>query len=113
MHISSASSKKSRDASGLFEALVQIVGAAENADVLPVFFAQFANLLDGGFQAFGVARHAAVIPDDFAELAVERIDGALPVDREQLLDRLLDAGNGVAHFGMRLADRFRACLLAR
>src|SRR5580698_3618942 len=78
------------DAAGFFEALIQIVAAARNGDILPVFLAQGANLADGFFKTLGSARHAAFVPHDLAKLAMEGIDRPLTLDRKQLLDGLLD-----------------------
>src|ERR1700742_4684176 len=41
------------DAARFFEALIQVVAAARNSDILPVFLAQGANLTDGFFQTLG------------------------------------------------------------
>src|SRR6185312_6600736 len=65
-----------------FEALVQICFAAGNIHVLPELPAHFPNASNGVLQARGCPRHAAVFPHDLAELAVERIDSPLPVNRE-------------------------------
>src|SRR6185437_12196776 len=55
----------------LLQALIQIVSAAGNGHVLPIFLTQRANLVDGGLQAFSRAGHAAIIPYDRAQLAME------------------------------------------
>src|SRR5579883_3500415 len=54
-----------------FKALVEVVTAAGDVDVLPILFAQSADFLDGGLEAFGGAGHAAVVPHDFAQFAME------------------------------------------
>ena len=77
---------------------------AGTVHVLPVLFAQRANLRDRRLQALGVARHAAVVPHDLAELAMEGIDRALALDGEQLLGPLLHAGDSVLDLGVRCVD---------
>src|SRR5690348_5056545 len=51
-----------RDASGIFELLIQFFPASEHIDVLPELFAKFGNTFQRFFQAGFRARHAAVIP---------------------------------------------------
>src|ERR1700733_7818099 len=80
---------------GLFEALVQVIAAARNVDVLPELIAESADLAYGLLQSGRSARHAAFVPHDFAEFAMEGVDGALALDGEELVDGLLDAGHGI------------------
>jgi len=51
---------------GFLEALVKVRGAAGHVQVAPEFIAQLAYLADGFGQTFGGARHAALIPNNFA-----------------------------------------------
>ena len=89
-------------AAGLFQALVQILRTAGNVHVPPVLFAQFADLINRRAKPFRRSRHAAVIPDDLAQLPVEGIHGPLAIDaRAAFLMVSLHASDRVAHFGMR------------
>ncbi len=85
-----------RNAAGFFQALIQVIAAAGDVDVLPVLLLQRANLANGGLKTLGGARHAAVVPHNLAQLAVEGIDRALAFDGKQQIDGLLDAGDGLA-----------------
>ena len=80
-------------AAGVLERLVELlrrrrgrVTFFQNSSRRPGIFAE--RLLE----ALLVARHAAVLPHDLAELAVEGVDGPLALDREQALRALGDRG---------------------
>ncbi len=84
-------------ASGLFQLLVQLGPAARHAHVLPELLAQLRDLGQGVAQAGLVAGHAAVVPHQPAERAVELVDRAAPVDLQQPLDACLHLALHGAH----------------
>jgi hypothetical protein len=58
-----------------------------DVDVLPELLAQLGDLLRAPSSGpLGVAGHAARVPHDLAELAVEGVDRALALDRQELVD---------------------------
>ncbi len=67
------------DASAAFEGLIEFVACAGNADVFPEFFAQLRDARDRFAQTFGVARHAAFVPEEKTEFAMEGIDRAFAI----------------------------------
>ena len=85
MHISSAEFEEVGDAAGFFEALIQIFALPTTFTFCQYSSRSSRICVDSGFEACCGARHAAVIPNNFSELAMEGIDGALAVDRQQLL----------------------------
>src|SRR5205823_5621513 len=85
-------------AARLLERLVEILAPAADVDVVPELLAQHADLLDRVLQAGGVAGHAAAVPHEATQLAVERVHAATPVDLEEL-------ARAVGDLGPRLADR--------
>ena len=64
------------DAPGLLELGIESVGAARHHDVAPELRAQVADGSDGGLQTCSAATDAAVVPQEVAELAMERVDRA-------------------------------------
>src|SRR6185437_4335721 len=92
--------EKVSDSTGFFEALVQIIPASGNSDVLPEFLTQCTNFSDGDFKPLGCAGHSAVIPDNLAQFAMERIHRALALNRKQLVNRLLDILNNALYFAV-------------
>ena len=94
-HSSSPNSRKSATRPALLERLVERLAVAEDADVLPELLAQRRDLGDRLGQALLAAGHAAVVPHDLAELAVEPVDGAAAVDRQELVHLVGDALLGV------------------
>ncbi len=54
-----------------FERLVVFLAPAEHADVAPKFFAELGDARERCAQSGGVPRHAALIPHEQTELAVE------------------------------------------
>ena len=77
------------DAPGLLERLVARLVLAEHAHVLPELLADRGDLRQRLREALFGARHTAVVPEDLAELAVDVVDGPLPVDRQHLADLLV------------------------
>ena len=82
-------------ASGLLERLVELGARAGHGHVPPELLAQLGYLLQGPLEARLVAGHAALLPHDLAQLAVEGVDRALALDREQPLDA---AAHGLERF---------------
>src|SRR5947209_10465161 len=74
-----------------FERLIDIIRGAADQYVAPVVLTQLADLALCELQALRCAAHAAVVPQDFAELAMVGIDGALALRSEQLLANADDA----------------------
>ena len=117
--ISSPSSRKSATRPAFSSDWLKRGAVAQDAHVLPELLAQGGDLLERGLEAFLGAGHAAVLPHDLAQLAMERVHGPLAVDGQQLLDppvdgrfRLLEGGMVGAHLGQRrrgqvVADRVR------
>ncbi len=93
--------EKIRDAPCPLEALIQIVARACDIQVLPELLAEGSDFADGILQACGVARHAAVVPHDLAQFAMEGVDGSLAPDREQLRNASLRGVESGLRFGMR------------
>ena len=75
-----------RDASRLFERLVQFLVLTEHIDVLPELLAQLRDLRERLPQARVGAGHAAVVPHDVAEFAVEGVHRPLALDAQEPLD---------------------------
>src|SRR6185295_14616827 len=71
------------DAAGDLERLVELLARARDADVLPELLAQPRELAEGVLEALLVAGHAAVVPHDLAELAVEGRDRAFALDAQE------------------------------
>ena len=80
-HMSSPSSRKSATRPAFSSDWFSSAPDPGTRDVLPELVAQRRDLAERLAQARVVARHAAVVPHDLAELAVERVDGALALDR--------------------------------
>jgi hypothetical protein len=70
MHMSSPSSRKSATRSALLEGLVELLARARDLDVLVELGAQLRDLHERLLEAGLRAAHAALTPDDLAELAV-------------------------------------------
>ena len=83
-----------RDATGFFQGLVEFFAGAENANTLPKFFTKRRNQAERLLESSFIARHAAVIPHNFAEFAVEGVDGAIAIAVEQLIRDGGDMGYG-------------------
>ena len=72
-----------------FEGLVELGAGARDLHFAPELVAELRNLAERFFEAFLVAGHAALGPDDHAELAVEVLGRVLGVGRvHQLADAL-------------------------
>jgi hypothetical protein len=102
-----------RHAAGLFELHVDRIARAGDQHALagsPEFLADFGDALNRAIEACARAGHAALVPHDLAELAVERIDRALALDRKHAADAL--AGFGFGLFELRQVGVHRAGLLA-
>src|SRR4051812_18525039 len=92
------------DAAGLLERLVDLVAVAQDADVLPEFRAELGDLLERGLESLLVAGHAAVGPEDLAQLAVEVIDRPLALDVQELLEPIVHPRLGAPERGVIGAD---------
>src|SRR5689334_24789249 len=68
------------DAAGFLERLIELHIAAGHVDVLPDLLTDLRNSRERASQPGGIARHAAILPQQRAELAVEGIDGPLAGD---------------------------------
>ncbi len=67
--------KEIRYPARFFERLVDFFRRSRHPHIPPILFAQFADLSDGVFQAGGGARHAAIVPNQFAQFPMKRIHG--------------------------------------
>src|SRR4029453_16236587 len=92
------------DPTGLLQGLVEGLGGADDLHVAPELLAQRADQVDALAQALGRALHAAVLPHDVAELAVEGVDRPVAVDREQLVDAGVDRRERLDHGRVVLVD---------
>src|SRR5689334_5394926 len=79
------------DAPGFLELLVELFARAGDEYVVMEFVPQVGNLAQRVLEALARPRHAAVLPHDPTELAVERICRTLALRIEELL-RLLPDG---------------------
>src|SRR5204862_6647459 len=70
-------------AARLLQGLVQLLVLARDLRLAPEPLPQRGDLLERGLQARFVARHAAVLPHDPAQLAMERVHAALAADAEE------------------------------
>ena len=68
---------------GLLQGLVDLLVAAEHPDVAPELLAERPDLVDRLGQALLGALHTAVLPHDVAELAVEGVDAAGSLGRQE------------------------------
>src|SRR6266540_3944148 len=79
-----------RHAARPLERLVELLALAGDPDVAPELLAEGGDPLQGGLQALLVARHAALLPQQLAELAVEGLGRPRSPGREQLADAFFD-----------------------
>src|SRR5262245_61149197 len=82
-------------ASGVLEALIQVVGGPRHRDGMPELVAQLRNRRQRPFEALLGARHPDVVPHDAPELAMDFADAAMALYAEELIDPLLDAVGGL------------------
>src|SRR5438309_1360467 len=78
----------------LLQRLVERVVGAQHAQVAVELHPQGGDLGDGLLQALLAAGHAAVVPQDLAQLAVQVVDRAGAADRQVLLRAVGDLGLG-------------------
>src|SRR5256885_12277807 len=76
--------EKVGDSSRPFQRLIERFAVPEDADVVPEFISQLRDAHEGFAQSGLVPRHAAFVPEKQTELAVEGIDGAFSIYRQQL-----------------------------
>ncbi len=95
---------------GLLQRLVELLPGAGHLDPAPELLAQPRDPLQRPGQPGRVAGHAALVPEQFAEFAVEGVRGAVAVDREDQVEPVLDLGLHLAqhrvlggHGGQRVA----------
>src|SRR5690606_24890887 len=86
-----------RDAPRLLEALVQLFAGARHVQVLPELLADPRDLLQRLLEARLVAGHAALVPDELAQLPVEGIRAPLALNGEELVDARLHRVDDRAH----------------
>src|SRR6185437_16070230 len=84
-------------ASRVLERLIELGAGAGYAYVAPELVAELGDEIERLVQPCRVARHAAILPHDLPELAVDRRDGAAPVHGEQALRPSADVPFGGAH----------------
>ena len=77
------------DAIRLLERLVELVHPADDAQVVPEFLAEPGDLLERLSQARIRARHAALVPDDPAQLLVKGIGAPLSFHGEERAEPFL------------------------
>src|SRR5688500_11322284 len=70
-------------AARLLEALVQLLAGAHHLELAPVAILELVDLSDRALQALGGARHAALLPHQVPQLAVEGVDAARAADRKE------------------------------
>ena len=63
--------QKISNTSGPFKRLIEFLPGTRHVDVRPEFFTQRRNFLERFPQSFGVARHAAFVPQHQAQLAMD------------------------------------------
>ena len=71
--------EKIGDTSGALERLIKIFAFTRNANFAPEFLSERGNSSERFFQSFFVSRHAAFVPKEHAELAMDRIKRAIPI----------------------------------
>src|SRR6185369_17428910 len=79
-----------RNTPRLLQRLIELGIAAWNVDIPPELLSQLSYFAQRRLQACFIPRHAAIIPHDLSELAMERHHGASPIDRQQLSRALGD-----------------------
>src|SRR3954466_4007711 len=99
--------EKIRDASGALELLVQLLARAGHVQIAPELLAKLRYQLQRLAQSFGVSRHAAVLPHDLSQLAMERCRRALSADGRQAPRPLAHRSKRRAHVLMILAHGLR------
>src|ERR1043166_5253220 len=72
-----------RDPPGVLQVLVQLAVLPGDIDIMPEFFTQFWNALERFLQPGFVARHAALVPEQFAQFPMQRGDRAFALDGKQ------------------------------
>src|SRR3974390_1070603 len=87
------------DGTGFFERLVEFLVGTEDADFFPELFAKGRDQAESFLETRLVASHAAVIPDNFTEFTVERVDGAGAFGVEEVVGDVGGVGNGVLGSG--------------
>ncbi len=85
------------DAAGLFQGLVELLVGTEDAYIFPEFFAKCGNERESFLEAGFIASHTAIVPDNFAEFAVEGVDGALAAAIEKFFCDGGGVGDGFLH----------------
>ena len=60
------------DASGALQLLIELLAGARHEQIVPELLAQRRNEMQRRAQPLGAPRHAAVLPNDLPELAMER-----------------------------------------
>src|SRR3954453_961400 len=96
--------EEGRDAPGLLQRLVQLLVLPRHLDVAPELRAQLPDPVQGLAQALSRTFHAAVLPHEGAELAVEGVRRTVPVDGQEPLDPLDDGPAGRDHGLVVVAD---------
>src|SRR5690242_4106313 len=69
------------DATRMLERLIQLRAGARDAHVRPEFLAKLWDDVERVLQTVRRPRHATVFPHHSAELAMDRCDGAIALDR--------------------------------
>src|SRR5690606_2487257 len=93
-----------RDAPGLLEGLVETFARTDDTQVLPKLFAQSWDQLQSLLESTFVARHAAVVPNDLAKLAMKRIRRAFTADAQEPFGAGFDFGQRC--FDLRVVVRY-------
>ncbi len=93
------------DAVGLLEGLVELLAGAGDLDAPPELLADGGDAVERLAQALVGAGHAAELPHEFAEFAVEGVGGAVAVDGEEQMEAVLGLGEHLLHHRVVGGDR--------
>ncbi len=94
------------DPVGLLQGLVELLAGAGDPDPAPELLADPGDAGQGLAQPLLGAGHAAVLPHEFAEFAVEGVGGAVAVDGEQEPQPVLRLGEHLPGGRVVVGDRF-------
>lgn len=92
------------DAVGLLQRLVELVAGAGDLDAAPELLADLRDPVERLAQPLLGAGHAAVLPHEFTDLAVEGVGSAVAVDGEQQVQPVLGVGDDLFDSGVRGVD---------
>ncbi len=88
------------DPVGLLQRLVELLAGARHLDAPPELLPQPRDQFERLAQARVRTGHAAELPHDLAEFAVEGVGGAVTVHGQQQVEPVLGVGDGLLHGGV-------------